>query len=99
MFRDLLLGTYSVPSSTFLDRIIKEFTDYKTGSVLSPKASTALVEGKISKNLKKILKKIVSKDAHEQLAVADAKLGGVIKVKSIILYAMICGILSCVFKA
>nr|XP_060639112.1 nucleolar protein 58 isoform X1 [Anolis sagrei ordinatus] len=44
-------------------------------------ASTALVEGKISKNLKKILKKIVAKDAHEQLAVADAKLGGVIKDK------------------
>lgn len=43
-------------------------------------ASTALVEGKLSKNLKKILKKIVAKDAHEQLAVADAKLGGVIKV-------------------
>ncbi|XP_061463953.1 nucleolar protein 58 isoform X2 [Rhineura floridana] len=45
------------------------------------KSSTALVEGKISKNLKKILKKIVAKDAHEQLAVADAKLGGVIKEK------------------
>ncbi|RLW01088.1 hypothetical protein DV515_00008358 [Chloebia gouldiae] len=44
-------------------------------------ASTALVEGKLSKNLKKILKKIVAKDAHEQLAVADAKLGGVIKEK------------------
>ncbi|KAJ7345450.1 hypothetical protein JRQ81_001400 [Phrynocephalus forsythii] len=44
-------------------------------------ASTALVEGKISKNLKKILKKIVAKDAQEQLAVADAKLGGVIKDK------------------
>nr|XP_003230376.2 PREDICTED: nucleolar protein 58 [Anolis carolinensis] len=44
-------------------------------------ASTALVEGKISKNFKKILKKIVAKDAHEQLAVADAKLGGVIKDK------------------
>ncbi|XP_054827681.1 nucleolar protein 58 [Eublepharis macularius] len=44
-------------------------------------ASTALVEGKMSKNLKKILKKIVAKDAHEQLAVADAKLGGVIKDK------------------
>ncbi|XP_067154939.1 nucleolar protein 58 isoform X2 [Apteryx mantelli] len=43
--------------------------------------STALVEGKLSKNLKKILKKIVAKDAHEQLAVADAKLGGVIKDK------------------
>ncbi|XP_037768233.1 nucleolar protein 58 isoform X1 [Chelonia mydas] len=44
-------------------------------------ASTALVEGKLSKNLKKILKKIMAKDAHEQLAIADAKLGGVIKDK------------------
>uniref|UniRef100_F7AIL3 Nucleolar protein 58 n=1 Tax=Ornithorhynchus anatinus TaxID=9258 RepID=F7AIL3_ORNAN len=39
------------------------------------------VEGKLSKNLKKVLKKIVAKEAHEQLAVADAKLGGVIKEK------------------
>nr|XP_006130811.2 nucleolar protein 58 [Pelodiscus sinensis] len=44
-------------------------------------ASTALVEGKLSKSLKKILKKLVAKDAHEQLAIADAKLGGVIKDK------------------
>ncbi|KAM4626743.1 nucleolar protein 58 isoform 1-T1 [Discoglossus pictus] len=45
-------------------------------------ASTALVEGKISKNLKKVLKKIAAKEAHEQLAIADAKLGGVIKEKA-----------------
>lgn len=38
------------------------------------------MEGKINKQLKKVLKKIV-KEAHEPLAVADAKLGGVIKVK------------------
>nr|XP_033802897.1 nucleolar protein 58 [Geotrypetes seraphini] len=44
-------------------------------------ASTALVEGKLSKGLKKVLKKIVAKEAHEQLAVCDAKLGGVIKEK------------------
>ncbi|XP_073407613.1 nucleolar protein 58 [Dendrobates tinctorius] len=44
-------------------------------------AATALVEGKISKNLKKVLKKIAAKEAHEQLAIADAKLGGVIKDK------------------
>ncbi|XP_071977306.1 nucleolar protein 58 [Engystomops pustulosus] len=44
-------------------------------------AATALVEGKISKNLKKVLKKIAAKEAHEQLAIADAKLGGVIKEK------------------
>lgn len=33
------------------------------------------MEGKINKQLKKVLKKIV-KEAHEPLAVADAKLGG-----------------------
>ncbi|XP_058470508.1 nucleolar protein 58 [Solea solea] len=44
-------------------------------------AATALVEGKISKNLKKVLKKVVAKEAHEQLAISDAKLGGVIKDK------------------
>lgn len=43
-------------------------------------AATALVEGKINKNLKKVLKKVVAKEAHEQLAISDAKLGGVIKV-------------------
>lgn len=44
-------------------------------------AATALVEGKIGKSLKKVLKKIVAKEAHEQLAISDAKLGGVIKEK------------------
>lgn len=44
-------------------------------------AATAAVEGKMSKSLKKVLKKIVAKDIHQELAVADAKLGGVIKEK------------------
>ncbi|XP_023661810.1 nucleolar protein 58 [Paramormyrops kingsleyae] len=44
-------------------------------------AATALVEGKIGKSLKKVLKKVVAKEAHEQLAIHDAKLGGVIKEK------------------
>ena len=44
-------------------------------------SATALVEGKMSKTLKKLLKKIVAEDAHEKLAVADAKLGNVIKEK------------------
>ncbi|XP_061692717.1 nucleolar protein 58 [Syngnathoides biaculeatus] len=44
-------------------------------------AATALVEGKVSKSLKKVLKKVVAKEAHEQLAISDAKLGGVIKEK------------------
>ena len=34
----------------------------------------------MSKSLKKVLKKIVAKDIHQELAIADAKLGGVIKV-------------------
>ncbi|XP_073708163.1 nucleolar protein 58 [Garra rufa] len=44
-------------------------------------AATAMVEGKLGKSLKKVLKKIVAKEAHEQLAITDAKLGGVIKEK------------------
>merc|ERR1712183_149946 len=44
-------------------------------------SATALVEGKMSKSLKKMLKKIEAEDAHEKLAVADAKLGSVIKDK------------------
>lgn len=39
------------------------------------------VLGKMSKGLKKLMKKIVASDAHEQLAVADAKLGSAIKSK------------------
>ncbi|CAG9853966.1 unnamed protein product [Phyllotreta striolata] len=44
-------------------------------------ATTAAVEGKISKSLKKVLKKHVDKDLQEQLLVADAKLGSAIKEK------------------
>jgi len=42
--------------------------------------ATALLEGKISKDLKKLLKKCVVKDVQEPLAVADAKLGSILKV-------------------
>lgn len=34
----------------------------------------------MSKGLKKLLKKVIAKDAQEELAVADAKLGSMIKV-------------------
>jgi len=44
-------------------------------------ATTAAVEGKMSKSLKKMLKKVIAEDAHEALAVADAKLGNSIKEK------------------
>lgn len=43
-------------------------------------AATAAVEGKMSKGLKKVLKKVFAVDIQDQLAVADAKLGSVIKV-------------------
>ena len=35
----------------------------------------------MSKGLKKLMKKVVASDSHEQMAVADAKLGNVIKSK------------------
>jgi nucleolar protein 58 len=44
-------------------------------------AATAAVEGKMSKGLKKVLKKVFVSDMQEQLAVADAKLGSAIKEK------------------
>ena len=44
-------------------------------------AATAAVEGKMSKSLKKLLKKVIAEDTHEKLAVADAKLGGSIQEK------------------
>lgn len=44
-------------------------------------AATAMTEGKMGKSLKKVLKKVVATEAHEQLAISDAKLGGVIKDK------------------
>ena len=44
-------------------------------------AATAAIEGKMTRGLKKVLKKIFASDLHEQLAVSDAKLGGVIKEK------------------
>lgn len=43
--------------------------------------ATAAVEGKMTKGLKKMLKKLFVKEAHETLAVADSKLGNVIKEK------------------
>jgi len=44
-------------------------------------ATTAAVEGKMSKSLKKMLKKVIAEEAHDKLAVADAKLGNAIKEK------------------
>lgn len=53
----------------------QKFTD--TTEALS--ATTAAIEGKLSKTLKKTLKSLFATEAHEALAVADAKLGSAIK--------------------
>lgn len=44
-------------------------------------ATTAAVEGKMSKGLRKLLKKVFASSAHDTLAVADSKLGNLIKEK------------------
>lgn len=44
-------------------------------------ATTAVVEGKLSKSLKKTIKKLVDKDVQNKLLVADAKIGNIIKEK------------------
>uniref|UniRef100_A0A3Q3JGP1 Nucleolar protein 58 n=1 Tax=Monopterus albus TaxID=43700 RepID=A0A3Q3JGP1_MONAL len=78
-----------------VDNLYKEFeTPEKANTIVKLKhfekfldttealaAATALVEGKIGKSLKKVLKKVVAKEPHEQLAISDAKLGGVVKDK------------------
>merc|ERR1712233_71052 len=59
---------------------LKQFQKFEdTTEALS--AATAAVDGKMSKSLKKLLKKVIAEDAHEKLAVADAKLGGSIQEK------------------
>jgi len=44
----------------------------------------------MSKGLKKVLKKVFASDVQEQLAVADAKLGSVIKVRLCVAYLLLC---------
>lgn len=59
---------------------LKHFEKFKdTTEALA--AATAMVEGKVSKTLKKTLKKLVDEDVQNQLLVADAKLGSAIKDK------------------
>lgn len=72
-----LLKTAEQASKLLKLKHFKKFED--TTEALS--ATTAAVEGKLCKPLKKFLKKIVASDAHEKLAVADAKLGNAIQDK------------------
>jgi len=58
-------------------KMFKKFED--TTEALA--AATAAIEGKMSKSLKKILKKVAANEIHEQLAVADAKVGSMIQEK------------------
>jgi len=53
----------------------KKFTD----QVEATQAAVSLTEGKIAKSLKKMLKKLVKEEVQETLAVADTKLGGIIR--------------------
>jgi hypothetical protein len=70
---DFVLGCFSVKLKHF-----SKFNDMT--EALS--AATASIEGKLSKGLRKFLKKVYIEDVHDQLAVADAKLGVAIKVSS-----------------
>nr|XP_026695070.1 nucleolar protein 58 isoform X1 [Ciona intestinalis] len=77
---DDLNEIFSTPENAANAVKLKHFKKFEdTTEALA--ATTAAVEGKLSKSLKKVLKKIVAKDAHERLAVADAKLGQAIKEK------------------
>ena len=51
-------------------------------------AATATVEGKISKPLKKLLKRLVDPDVQDKLLVADSALGKSIKVRWIFLFTL-----------
>merc|ERR1711976_1147602 len=53
----------------------KKFAD----QVEATQAAVSLTEGKIAKSLKKMLKKLVKEDVQDTLAVADTKLGGIIR--------------------
>lgn len=49
-------------------------------------ATASMLEGKLGKDLKKMLKKHASAELQEKLAVADAKLGSLIKVNQLFLF-------------
>ena len=67
----------------FLDYVLSFVTSNSSSGFFS--AAASLTEGKVNKQLKSLLKKLVAKDAQEELAVADAKLGNAIKVRSLFL--------------
>lgn len=77
---DSLYTSFESPESANQVVKLKHFEKFAdTTEALA--ATTAAVEGKISKSLKKVIKNYVSKDLQEQLLVADTKLGLAIKEK------------------
>ncbi|XP_072034843.1 nucleolar protein 58-like [Amphiura filiformis] len=77
---DNIYKDFSTPEGASKVLKLKQFEKF-TDTTEALAAATAAIEGKLNKSLKKILKKIVAKDAHQELAVADAKLGNIIKEK------------------
>merc|ERR1711970_1008353 len=68
-------GNISNLSGVLQLKKFKKFTD----QVEATGAAVALTEGKIAKPLKKMLKELASDEVQAQLAVADSKLGGIIR--------------------
>jgi len=78
---DNLYEDFATPEGAKKVVKLKMFEKFKdTTDALA--SAAALIEGKMSKGLKKLMKKVVASDANEQLAVADSKLGSVIKSKT-----------------
>lgn len=77
---DNLYNAFETPEAASRVVKLKHFQKFAdTTEALA--ATTAAVEGKLCKPLKKLLKKFVVKDVQDQLLVADAKLGNAIKDK------------------
>jgi len=78
---DSLTKAFETPEKANKIVSLQKFQRFKnTADAL--KATTALVDSKLGKSLKKFLtKEIVNKELTDQLAVVDSKLGGIIKEK------------------
>ncbi|XP_045761265.1 nucleolar protein 58 [Maniola jurtina] len=77
---DNLYQEFNTPEGAASVVKLKNFVKFEdTTEALA--ATTAAIEGKLSKSLKKALKKHVCKDVQDQLLIGDAKLGSAIKEK------------------
>ncbi|KAB0797602.1 hypothetical protein PPYR_08595 [Photinus pyralis] len=77
---DNLYNDFETPEAASKIVKLKHFEKF-TDTTEALAATTAAVEGKLSKSLKKVLKQVISKDVQDQLLVADSKLGNAIKDK------------------